>query len=294
PVLYQRRGSLFVRILSWLDVLELIEKEISSLSPIEYILIDTDSRLSQLGTLPLVPEKNYLFFRSRGDIDISVRKLSMPELVNFWADKVFGKARFSYPKLYLPAEIANKGSSFIEKIRNDTEKIIFINLGVGGNQRKRIEGNFEYLLLERLLKEEKCSIVLDKGFGEEELNRVEKITKKLKTNGFTVLDLKSLDDDFVSQKNSLYSISANIGEAAAMIAASDLYIGYDSACQHIAAALEIKTITIFAGTNNTRFVRRWRAFGKNKSYLIHVDTLTKSVHLDENDIIERILDCCIK
>ncbi|HRR06920.1 MAG TPA: glycosyltransferase family 9 protein, partial [Victivallales bacterium] len=101
-------------------------------------------------------------------------------------------------------------------------------------------------------------------------------------------------DDFVSQKNSLYSISANIGEAAAMIAASDLYIGYDSACQHIAAALEIKTITIFAGTNNTRFVRRWRAFGKNKSYLIHVDTLTKSVHLDENDIIERILDCCIK
>lgn len=45
---------------------------------------------------------------------------------------------------------------------------------------------------------------------------------------------------------------------AAMIAASELYAGYDSAGQHVAAALGIPLITVFAGYASDRMFARWR------------------------------------
>ena len=47
-----------------------------------------------------------------------------------------------------------------------------------------------------------------------------------------------------------------------MIANSDLYVGYDSAGQHAAAALGIPLISIFAGAVNDRFFERWRPDGR--------------------------------
>jgi ADP-heptose:LPS heptosyltransferase len=44
---------------------------------------------------------------------------------------------------------------------------------------------------------------------------------------------------------------------AGLIASTDLYIGYDSAFQHIAAALGVPVIDIFAHTENNRFIERW-------------------------------------
>ena len=53
------------------------------------------------------------------------------------------------------------------------------------------------------------------------------------------------------------AVEAGIGQTAALIGTSDDFIGYDSACQHIAASLGIPAVTVFAGTNNPRFIRRW-------------------------------------
>jgi ADP-heptose:LPS heptosyltransferase len=45
---------------------------------------------------------------------------------------------------------------------------------------------------------------------------------------------------------------------AALIGASDLYVGYDSAFQHVAAALGIPAIDVFVNPPNATFARRWR------------------------------------
>jgi ADP-heptose:LPS heptosyltransferase len=83
-------------------------------------------------------------------------------------------------------------------------------------------------------------------------------------------------------------LQTGIGEIAAIIAKCDEYIGYDSACQHIAAALQIPCLTIFAGSNNMRFIRRWRAFGANRCRIVHVDTLSDPTAIDVEDIIIRV------
>ena len=68
------------------------------------------------------------------------------------------------------------------------------------------------------------------------------------------------------------------------------FIGYDSACQHIGAALNVRTFTVFAGTNNARFIRRWHACGPNTSEILYVDTLSREHQIDTLELIERLQD----
>ena len=48
---------------------------------------------------------------------------------------------------------------------------------------------------------------------------------------------------------------------AAIIAGSRLYVGYDSAGQHVAAACGVPLISIFAGFPCARMFERWRPVG---------------------------------
>ena len=88
----------------------------------------------------------------------------------------------------------------------------------------------------------------------------------------------------------VFGLETQIGEIAAIISESDEYIGYDSACQHIAAAVQTPCLTIFAGSNNMRFIRRWSAFGRNRCQIVHVDTLNDPRAIDIDDIIIRIVN----
>jgi len=45
---------------------------------------------------------------------------------------------------------------------------------------------------------------------------------------------------------------------ASIIAASRLYVGYDSAGQHVASAAGVPLVTIFAGFPTLRMFHRWR------------------------------------
>jgi ADP-heptose:LPS heptosyltransferase len=66
----------------------------------------------------------------------------------------------------------------------------------------------------------------------------------------------------------LLVLNARVGLLAALIAASDLYIGYDSAGQHIAAAAGTGCIDIFAGYSGQRMIERWRPTGSGKATLV--------------------------
>ena len=88
----------------------------------------------------------------------------------------------------------------------------------------------------------------------------------------------------------ILGVECTIGEIAALIAECDEFIGYDSACQHIAAAAQKPTLTIFAGSNNMNFIRRWSACGNTQCKIVHVNTLTNPRHINTDEVILRIME----
>jgi hypothetical protein len=275
---------------SWQLVLNIVKQELTACALENIILIDPDSRLSQLGVLPLIPEQNYYFFDSRSDISFA-SNMSMAQLTNSWITGVTGEDDFRYPRVWPRSSNLAKAARLYEEIKiNGARRIIAINLGVGGNQRKKVGRIFEKELLLSLLHEPDTVIILDKGLGEEEFENSDWLLESVREHGFaaTNLDFGTPLDSGI--RSGVIGMQTRIGEIAAIIAKSDEYIGYDSACQHIAAAQDIPCLTIFAGSNNMRFIRRWSAFSPRDCQIVHVDTLTDPASIDVEDIITRIMN----
>ena len=287
---YNRKGGLIERLSSWQLVLHIIQQELADCPLENTILIDPDSRLSQLGVLPIIPEDHYFFFDSRSDTSFA-SNMSMAQLTNTWITKVTGKEDFRYPKIWPRSSDLKKAAGFYSELKKcGARRIIVTNFGVGVNQRKKVGWRLEKELLLSLLQEPDTVIVLDKGFGDEELRDSNLLLEAVKDNGFATRDAAfgTAPDNGIS--NGVIGMQTRIGEIAAIISKCDEYIGYDSACQHIAAALEIPCLTIFAGSNNMRFIRRWSAFSPNSCQIVHVDTLTDPAAIDVEDIITRIMN----
>jgi ADP-heptose:LPS heptosyltransferase len=214
----------------------------------------------------------------------------MAQLTNAWLKKITENDDFRYPAVWLLPEPLQKAAELYQKLRNNgTRRIIAINFGVGGNPRKKVGQLLEQELLLSLLQEPNTVIVLDKGYGEKELHYSNSLLKVVRQNEYATEDV-SFAAEFNSDISSgVIGLQTGIGEIAAIIANCDEYIGYDSACQHIAAALQIPCLTIFGGSNNMRFIRRWSAFGANSCRMVHVDTLSDPTAIDVGDIIVRIM-----
>lgn len=287
---YNRRGGFLERLSSWHAVLEIIQAETSATPPEKTILVDPDSRLSQLGVLPLVPLDHYFFFDSRSDISLN-SKMSMAELTNAWLNKITGFEDFHYPKIWPQQSNIDTAAGLCQRLRkNGARNIICVNFGVGGNLRKKVGPPLEEKLLLNLLDNPQTVILLDRGFGEDEFSYTRDLLDRIKAKGFAAYN-HSFGADIDDNLNwGIAGIQTRIGEIAAIIASADEYIGYDSACQHIAAALGTPCLTIFAGSNNMRFIRRWSAFGPSSHQIVHVDTLNNPSTIDIDDIITRIMN----
>lgn len=214
PIEY-RRGSLHERLAVWSDLKALVADQHS-------VVIDADSRLTQLGLLPLGEESRYHLFESRSYG--AKTSLALPELAAQWAEETFGIAG-AKPYVAPVAEIPYLPRGYIA-----------ISLGVGENPAKRIADPFEEELL-RLLAT-RAPLVIDKGAGGEEAARVER----------------------AAPGNATFWNGSFAGFAK-IIAGSSLYVGYDSAGQHVAAACGIPLISIFAGWAVPRMFDRWRPKG---------------------------------
>ena len=119
------------------------------------IVIDPDSRLSQLGLVRVCDDANYFFFPSRsygGEME------RLPDLASRWAKEIFGVGDARPYIAPLPA--------------TGRPADITVSLGVGENASKRIDGDFERKLL-RLLSGTGASVLVDKGASAEERARVE-------------------------------------------------------------------------------------------------------------------------
>jgi ADP-heptose:LPS heptosyltransferase len=276
------------RLSSWQLVLDIIQQELDACPLENTILIDPDSRLSQLGVLPIFPEDQYFFFDSRSEISYA-GNMSMAQLTNTWINKVTGQEAFRYPRIWPHSLNISKAARLCTELKKrGARKVIGINFGVGGNQRKKVGWRLEKDLLMSLLQEPDTVILLDKGSGDEELKNSNSLLAAVNQSGFATLDAEFGTALDCAISSGVIGMQTRIGEIAAIISKCDEYIGYDSACQHIAAALGTPCLTIFAGSNNMRFIRRWSAFSPNSCQIVHVDTLTDPTSIEEKDIITRI------
>ena len=215
PVAYPRGGVLRERLLA--------------MPKLDGIVIDPDSRLTQLGLLPVCAEEDYYFFESRaygGDSDESLGTLT-----KWWVAETFGVEGRAYiaPK---PGPAADTTVSF----------------GVGENPAKRIDAKFEAALLRELT----GTVLVDKGAGGEEAERVELAAAGLP-------NVRMWDGAFAP--------------FASAISRSKLYVGYDSAGQHVAAACGVPMVSVFAGFPAPRMFSRWRPTGPGRIKVVRVDDL---------------------
>jgi ADP-heptose:LPS heptosyltransferase len=200
------------------------------------LVIDTDSRLTQLGLLPVCPEESYRLFESRGYGGDSAAPLS--ELAARWCEEVFGVSGRPY---LAPAERVDTGG----------DAMIAVSLGVGENAAKRLEAPFERELL-ALLAGTGARIWIDKGAGGEEAARVERAIEGIPAERVRVWE------------GSFAGFASIISQAA-------LYVGYDSAGQHAAAACGVPLITVFAGFPSERMFQRWQPTGPGPVHVVRAE-----------------------
>jgi ADP-heptose:LPS heptosyltransferase len=236
PVEY-RRGSLRERLAAWGELRALLDVP-------DAVVIDPDSRLTQLGVLPVCAEDRHYFFESRaygGD-----GSENLPELAARWAGETFG----------VPG-----AKPYIAPARGSSRSMgIAVSLGVGENPAKRIPDPFEEQLLS-LLAGTGQPLTIDRGAGGEEADRVARAVNRAGVNA------QFWDGSFAG--------------FAEIIAAGSLYVGYDSAGQHVAAACGVPLVTIFAGFPVPRMFDRWRPCGPNCE-VIRVD------RPDADEILARV------
>jgi ADP-heptose:LPS heptosyltransferase len=285
---YDRRGGLLERLASWQAVLHVVGTETAGSRAKHTVLVDPDSRLSQLGVLPLIDDDRYYFFNSRSHQSLN-RKMSMAQLTNAWLDDLTGEKRTVYPKVWPLTADLEQGAKLSEQLRAaGARNIVTVNFGVGANPRKRVGRNLETKLLLTLVKEPDTVVILDHGYGDEEREQTQALMGFVARQGYPVREVASMDAALPGLASGAVAVRTRLGEITGIIAGSDEYIGYDSAGQHIAAALAIPCLTIFAGSNTMRFIRRWSAYGPNSCQIVHVDTLTNPSAIDVEDIITRI------
>ena len=196
------------------------------------IVVDPDSRLSQLGLLPICPEENYYFFESRaygGETNDP-----LPVLAARWVRETFGVDA----KAFIDP---------VNKVRGG--KFITVSLGVGENAAKRIDDPFERGLLQKLA-QRGLPIILDRGPGGEEADRAERAA-----DGVAGVELHR----------------GSFGQFADLIRQSSLYVGYDSAGGHAAAACAVPLMIFFKGAVNERFFQRWKPAGVGGMDVIRID-----------------------
>jgi ADP-heptose:LPS heptosyltransferase len=293
---YARRGGLFERFAGWHAALDILREELTDIGEESILVIDPDSRITQLGVLPLLhpappgrSPDNYLFFNTRDHV-LTANGRSMAQGTNDWMNAVFDASESAYPTVWIPSDLLKAARAKTDLLRSaGARHLVAMNLGVGQNSRKRVGLEFEKRLLRALVAVPGTVVILDRGFGAEEEEHSALLMADVHACGVRGVETSFAADGLPPLSHGVVAMECGIGAMAAIISHSDEYLGYDSACQHIAAAARTPTLTVFAGTNNKNFIRRWSAYGDTDCRIVHVNTLTDPAHVNANEVIARIM-----
>jgi ADP-heptose:LPS heptosyltransferase len=271
---YPRGGTLRERLGAWVVLCHSVAEQLKGLMPDEYMIVDPDSRLTQLGLLPLeAGDSRYYFFESRSYSLSQEQPLAL--LTGCWLDELFGSQRIAsrqaarkpfshgsnwgyapeYPYVALPPEDVRRAAAFKA---NRHGRLAAVNLGVGGNVGKRIEGPFEAELLSALAGAGYTPL-LDRGAGAEELERTARLIAAFQSQGRTVSEVPLSGG---APSGDAFVWEGSLSGFGALIASADLYCGYDSAGGHLAVALGVPVIDIFTDAAPPRLRERWTPWGR--------------------------------
>jgi ADP-heptose:LPS heptosyltransferase len=208
------------------------------------IVVDPDSRMTQLGLIPVCEPEHHFHFPSRTANSAD----NLTDLTQRWLEDVFGESGDAY---IAPDRVPIEGEA----------PRAAISLGVGENNSKRIAGDFETQLI-RMLGDKYRTIWIDRGVGGEEALRV---TAAAEASGCS---------------DRIRFWEGSFAGFASIISQCDFYAGYDSAGQHAAAAVGVPLISIFAGAQSERFRQRWSPAGPRRIEVIDGDSITPNACLE--------------
>lgn len=237
---YPRGGTLVERLAVWPALLRIAAVERAMGASDRLLVVDPDSRMTQLGVLPLGgADELRLCFDSRAFGGESDRPLA--QLAADWLDAALGPT----------AQRPLPWTTFQPSARPaESRPLAAVSFGLGGNPTKRVSAEFEAHTIEALQDRGYC-VALDCGLGEEEFARVAPLAERVQAVGGVV------------HQGSF----RGFGE---FVTAADLFVGYDSSFGHLAAAMGTRGITIFAGAVSERMRRRWSPSGSGASTVLDV------------------------
>jgi ADP-heptose:LPS heptosyltransferase len=231
PVSYSRSGLLKDRLMAVIELHSIVDEPGT-------IVIDPDSRLTQLGLIPVCDDSRYYFFESRafgGSSD-----LSLPELTSEWLRESF---------------FIENSKPYVAPVLNPKVADVAVSWGVGENAEKRVNDEFESGVLSFLL-EKGRTVIVDRGAGGEEAARIDALQRRLNSPFLHIYD-------------------GSYAGFASHIVQSSLYVGYDSVGQHVAAAAGVPLVSAFAGYPCERMFSRWRPQSPH-AHVIAIDDTNRS------------------
>ena len=266
-IAYGREATLGSRLVTWPVVRELVIECIAGLPSQEWIVLDPDSRLTQLGLLPVAPDEAYYHFESRSAPVDNPAPLS--ELAAQWSlgSRALSGAEVSKDQRATGVPVNGKSKAMADQLGPGSHRpVAAVSFGVGGRESKRLGGRFEDDLLE-LLRQEGYHIILDYGAGDDE----ERLTdERVRAFAGSVETLHESGDWLKSTAN-LHTWKGSLPGFGRWMAEADVFIGYDSAAAHLAAALAVPVIEVFAGAPSALMRKRWTPSGESPTWVIPVD-----------------------
>jgi len=261
---YRRRGGLLDRFAAWSAARELIEK----MEADDLLLIDPDSRIAQLGLLPLLSDDGrYLFFNGSAASEEDQRSLS-ELLVERLEQRAAGASLIAArPFVALSAQDNELAGRLIENLGMNKRRVVGVSFGVGGNQAKRVGAEYERQAV-RLLLERGWAVLLDRGTTPDETAAADRLAAFAADGGWAVQRIGRESQPQAAADLACWD--GDMGGFAALVGTCERYLGYDSMFQHVAAAQAIPLVAVFNGFRSPLFPKRWRPCGPARVSVIEV------------------------
>lgn len=274
PLAYARRGPLRERLASWLLLVDAIADEAPDL------VVAPDSRLDQLGLLPVTadPARYRLWENVRPEGEAA---RSLADQLDAWCAATFAlpAAPGCTPSLAFDGERIALAARF--RAAFGPAPIAAVKFDHGGNAAKALPRAGELHLL-RGLRERGWRVLLDRGFGPEELANSDALVDAL---GWRVTDLddsgKGLGRDVAALAPGelgaaeIIRFHGSIGGWAAALSCCGHAIAYDSVGHHLAAALGVPVSIAFTGWSDPGFPVAWQPRGRGVVRLTAIPTAEK-------------------
>ena len=275
PVAYGRRGPLRQRLASWLAVADAVADH--------DLVVGPDSRLDQLGILPLTRDPaRYLLWENTLPPGAPA---SLSTVLDDWLAQKFAPVwgRVCTPALGLDA--AARAAAHQWHVAWATRRVCAVKLDHGGNAAKSLPRAQEVALLHHL-RAQGWTILLDRGFGAEELANSDALLAEAQLTAIDVDDSGSgkglpVDELRPGQfaEAEIVRFHGSISGWAAAVTTCGHALSYDSVGHHLAAAAGIPVTVAFTGHAHADFPIAWQPRGPAAITIVVIDSAEKAAAL---------------